>query len=233
MRRLLATALMLLGTPFAAANAADMQGSASYDWSGIYGGVLLGYATGRTTADGNPGFDGSAPDDRARISPDGFGGGGIAGINWQRGPFVYGLEGELGYLGARDSLWFPDGDDYFANTEYGFYGALAARLGYAMDRTLLSARGGLIIADIDYGFGDIDGGIAGAPDPTASVIDSKVRAGLLMGAAVEHAFDERWIGRLDYAFAYFAGHTETDLDGEDYRIRNNLHMIRIGVVRRF
>lgn len=205
----------------------------AYDWSGVYGGVLLGYGAGNTKAVGNPGFDGSAPDDTANIDPSGFVGGLVAGYNWQNGQWVFGAEGEVGYLGAKDSIWYPNGDDYFANTKYGLYGSLTGRIGVAIDRTLFTVRGGAIAGHIKYGFGDIDGGINGSPDDDASVFGSDTKIGYTIGASIEHAFSNDWIGRLDYSFSDFGSHTKTDLDGEDYRISNDLHMIRVGLVKKF
>jgi outer membrane immunogenic protein len=202
----------------------------AYDWSGIYAGALLGYGFGDTKARGNPGFDGSAPNDTANLDPDGLVGGAVAGYNWQRNQWVFGIEGEIGYLGAEDDVFEPNGDDFFANTEYGLYGSLTGRVGVAFDRTLFSLRGGVIISEIDYGYGDTD---ADEPDPNASIFGSDTRAGYTIGASIEHAFSGDWIGRLDYSFSDFGSHTDTDLDGDDYDISDDLHMIRIGIIRKF
>ncbi|MEW9836062.1 outer membrane protein [Mesorhizobium marinum] len=202
----------------------------AHDWSGLYAGVLLGYGAGDTTARGNPGFDGSAPNDTANLDPDGFVGGAVAGYNWQRNQWVFGIEGEIGYLGAEDDVFEPDGDDFFANTDYGLYGSLTGRVGVAFDRTLFALRGGVIVSEIDYGYGDTDGDL---PDPSASIFGSDTRAGYTLGASIEHAFTGDWIGRLDYSYSDFGSHTETDLDGDDYDISDNLHMIRIGISRKF
>lgn len=227
---LFAASTLLLSV--SAATAADTVVAApdGFVWAGGYAGVVVGYGTGTTKATGNPGFDGSAPEDQARLSPNGVVGGAIAGVNWQTGSFVYGLEGEAGYLGAKDDFWEPDGEDYFATTKYGFYGALAGRLGYAVDRTLLTARAGLIVAQIDYGYGDVDGDHA---DEYSSVYGNKARAGLLVGAALEHAFTGDWVGRLDYSYANFGKHSQDDLSGDTYRISDDLHMIRVGLTKKF
>lgn len=238
MRTFLAAAVIFMGsagTAFTAdlADSSSVPNQTYYDWSGAYGGVLLGYGTGKTKAIGNPGFDGSAPDDRADLSPDGFVGGIVTGYNWQHGQWVFGAEGELGYLGAKDSLWYPDGDDYFANTKYGMYGSLTGRVGIAFDQNLFSVRGGVIASRIKYGFGDIDGGVNGNIDDDANVSGSDAAVGYTIGTSIEHAFANGWIGRIDYSFSDFGSHTETDLDGDDYDISNNMHMIRIGIIKKF
>lgn len=230
---LVAVSALLLSSGVTLAADSVATEPSGFVWTGAYAGVVLGYGTGASKATADGGFDGSAPDDEARLSPNGVVGAAIAGMNWQSGALVYGLEGEVGYLGAKDDFWFPNGDDYFATTEYGLYGALAGRLGYAIDRTLITARAGLIVAKIDYGYGDIDGGVGGSADPDASVFGDKARAGLLVGAALEHAFAGDWVGRLDYSYANFGKHSQDDSFGGAYRISDDLHMIRVGLIKKF
>ncbi|MDR7220765.1 outer membrane beta-barrel protein [Aminobacter aminovorans] len=230
-RRGSATAVLLIASLLAQPYAASAGDQApSYDWSGVYAGVLLGYGTGDSAAVSEDGFDGSAPEGRADLSPDGFTGAAVAGYNWQRGQLVYGLEGELGYLGAKDSFWEPDGDDYFGQTEYGLYGSLVGRVGFAVDRTLISAKAGLIVADIDYGYGDTD---SDEPDPDGSIFDSGARAGFTVGTSLEHAFTNDWIGRLDYSYSDFGSHDRTDGYDASYEVSDSIHMIRVGIAKKF
>lgn len=227
---LLAASSLLLTLGAAVAADAVVVAPAGFVRTGGYAGLVVGYGTGASKATGNPGFDGSAPDDQARLSPNGLVGGAIAGMNWQSDSVVYGLEGEVGYLGAKDDFWYPDGEDYFATTKFGFYGALAGRLGYAIDHTLITAKAGVIVAKIDYGYGDVDGDLV---DPDGSVYGNKARAGAFLGAALEHAFAADWVGRLDYSYANFGKHSRNDIYGDAYRIRDDLHMVRIGLTRKF
>jgi outer membrane immunogenic protein len=229
-------ALVMSSAP---ALAGDGMSGGSYDWSGFYAGGLLGYGTGDDVANApyngfSSGFDGSAPNDRSDLTPDGVVGGLVAGRNWQRGRIVFGGEAELGYLGAKDSVWFPNGQDYFAKADYGLYGSLSARFGFAMDRTLFSARAGAIVARINSGYGDIDGGIGGSFDPNGSVFSDFSQVGLLVGASVEHAFmGTNWIGRADYSYMDFGAQTLTDGYGATYHITHDLHQFRLGVIRKF
>lgn len=222
-----------------------MDGDAGgFSWSGGYAGVLLGYGSGRSTAI-TDGFVFNRPArDRVKLEPSGFVGGVVAGYNFERGRFVYGAEAEAGYLGAQDGIFnpgyfptpgnFPD-TDYHARTDYGFYGSLAGRIGFAFDRTLLSLRGGAILARIDYGYGDLDFGPGSSIviDPNNSVIKSETRLGFVIGASLEHAFTDKWVGRVDYSYADFGSHRETDSTGENYDISDHLHMIRAGISYKF
>lgn len=76
------------------------------DWSGFYAGVHAGGAWGRsTTADNNPVAGNLYPGagDRFTARTSGALGGVQAGYNWQRDAFIFGVEGDLGYLGLKGS----------------------------------------------------------------------------------------------------------------------------------
>src|SRR5882762_962180 len=62
----------------------------AYSWAGPYLGGNLGYAWG--SVDNNP------------TKPSGFLGGVQAGYNWQNGPWVFGLEGDIQASGANDTF---------------------------------------------------------------------------------------------------------------------------------
>lgn len=88
-------------------------------WSGLYGGIVLGYSHGRYTAP----LPGEA---------NGLAAGGFAGGQLQSGSIIYGLESEVGY-----------------NTTQGMEGSLRARLGYALnDDWMIYGTGGLAISRI-------------------------------------------------------------------------------------
>src|SRR5947199_1275666 len=69
--------------------------SAGYDWSGFYAGAHAGYEWGRAHV-----IDNGVLTENA-VPMDGAIGGLLAGINWQTGIFVYGLEGDLGVSRLR------------------------------------------------------------------------------------------------------------------------------------
>jgi outer membrane immunogenic protein len=140
-------------------------------WPGFYFGGHAGGAWGDTgthdtfTYVGDPEFNGS-------LSSTGFIGGAQAGYNFQRGHFVFGLEGDLGYLGLKASkeasfhedtctAHYSDGSTRSYSGQYcdvnakyssssNLYGDLTGRLGYAMDRTLFYAKGGFAFLNADF-----------------------------------------------------------------------------------
>ncbi len=61
-----------------------------YSWAGPYLGANLGYAWG--SVDHNP------------TKPSGFAGGAQAGYNWQTGPWVFGVEGDIQATAAEDTF---------------------------------------------------------------------------------------------------------------------------------
>src|SRR6185369_2699614 len=132
-----AVALIAASLPLAA-QAADMNYGArapytvnqplnAFSWAGPYLGGNLGYAWG--SVDNNP------------TKPSGFAGGIQAGYNWQTGPWLFGVEGDIQASGAEDTFapW------KFSNP---WFGTLRGRVGYAMNNILLYGTGGLAYGGI-------------------------------------------------------------------------------------
>src|SRR4051812_37601469 len=123
--------------------------SQGYDWSGFYAGAHAGYDWGRAhVIDNGVLTENSVPMNGAI-------GGLLAGINWQAGTFVYGLEGDFGVSDLHGRGAFPPGapgptplpNKYDVNLS----GNLRARIGVAvMPTTLIYAAGGLALADFKF-----------------------------------------------------------------------------------
>src|SRR4051794_24556506 len=79
------------------AKAPPMVASPVYDWSGFYAGLHVGHDWGRAHVIDN----GVLTEDAVPMN--GVIGGALAGINWQAGAFVYGLEGDFGITALRGS----------------------------------------------------------------------------------------------------------------------------------
>src|SRR5882724_164852 len=69
--------------------------SYAYDWSGFYLGGHVGYLWGKTRVE----EDGVITEPGAKTN--GVVGGVLAGVNWQTGPAVFGLEGDFGWTNAH------------------------------------------------------------------------------------------------------------------------------------
>ena len=75
--------------------------------------------------------------------------GATLGYNWQAGPVLFGLEGDLGNLGLAGSggYYVPGGYDASTTTDADFYMTLRGRLGVVMNGWLLYFTGGYLGAD--------------------------------------------------------------------------------------
>lgn len=208
----------------------ESAGLTAHDWSGWHIGLStgVGYGVSSAVSDDSGSFDGSAPDDRADINPSGMPVAALAGYDWQRGNFVFGLEGELGYLNTSDSFWYPEGDDYFGQASYGLYGAASARLGYTFGNTLVFARAGYLTTAFSDGYGDVDDD---GEDPNSSIYSTEPLSAYVFGAGVSHAFSDRWVGRIEYDVMDFGSRSQDDPDGDTYLVSNTLQSVKISLIR--
>jgi outer membrane immunogenic protein len=124
-----------------------------YNWSGFYVGGQAGVAFNRDSgafSSDNTSFNGNNDD-----SETGFIGGGHVGYDYQfSNNFVLGAVADLNYIDAEARSGFdvdgPNGGGSFsADQDINFVGTVRAKAGYAMDRFMVYATGGLAYADID------------------------------------------------------------------------------------
>ncbi|AYD00194.1 outer membrane protein [Neorhizobium sp. NCHU2750] len=167
-----------------------------FTWSGPYLGAHTGYGWG----DGH--LEGAGSDDF-----DGWRLGGFAGYNWQfSNGFVTGVEGDINYD------WNDNNYGGGVKLEGGVNGSVRARLGYAIDRTLIYAAGGWTATDVRL------------KAPTGN--DSDTLNGWTIGAGVDHAFTDNVFGRLEYRYNDY-GHGR--LDGANVDFNQNIIQVGIGV----
>jgi outer membrane immunogenic protein len=214
---LLASSCMLL-----IAGAAEAADTIQYEalppagllWSGGYVGLQAGHAwsDGRVEVIGAGNY--------AEPDPDGFLGGVYAGYNHQfANNMVLGIEADLARadIDGSDAGRFPDGTvfpgvDISSRVEW--TGALRARAGYAVDRFLPYAAGGVAFAK--YKVSVDDNGLIGA--------DKQTLTGWTIGAGVEYAISDNVIGRFEYRYTDFGndkgffGDADIDLSSHDLRV---------------
>ncbi len=110
--------------------------------------------------------------------------GAFAGKNWQKGKYVYGIEGEVSLLNGEKTN--SDGLHFDANWMLSAKG----RAGYLVrPDTLLYATGGVAFANFDISLDSKD--------------YSDTLVGFIIGAGVEHQLDEDWSVRAEYAYTNF------------------------------
>ncbi len=203
MTALFATALCV------SANAADLRPAYKapppapapvvYNWSGFY---IGGFAGGAWGADGSHhdlnGWAGGAH--WSHDSDTSFIGGATVGWNWQAygSPWVWGLEGEFGYIKldgvARNP--FNPGFDVAAHSRVGeWYGFAGGRLGYAWDRTLLYAKGGAAFVNLERGvhcWAGCGGFVDARSDETLTT--------WAVGGGLEWAWINNWSFKIEYLY---------------------------------
>jgi outer membrane immunogenic protein len=173
--------LALLGA--APAGAADLSVAPLYkappavaapanNWSGFYLGINGGGGWGRSTWDSADSFNLSG----AMI-------GGTAGMNWQAGQAVFGVEGDVDWtnLSGSTTTACPLG----CTTSNGWLSTVRGRLGYSVDRLLPFVTGGLAV-------GDIRASTPGLPGA------SQTNAGWTAGGGLEYALTEKWSVKAEY-----------------------------------
>jgi outer membrane immunogenic protein len=163
----------------------------AFSWSGLYIGLQAGYAWATD-------YDNQVGVGKTKGAEHAFVGGGHAGYNLQVNSLVFGLEGDFegtglskAYDPSVQNVFYPTGAQF--NAHLFTQGSVRARAGFAFDRALVYATGGLALAEIttSYSFG-------GVTDTT-----SAVRTGWTVGGGVEYAFTNTISGRVEYRYTNF------------------------------
>ena len=194
-------------------------------WTGLYVGGQLGYGWAEDETKNYSVNDPSYSDWIGEHDMDGATGGIFAGYNFQNGNWVYGVEfdAERSNIEGGDTSW-SYGDEI--NAEITSQVSARARLGYAYNRALIYATGGLAIANIDTRYTN-DGNVD-RYDHT--------RSGWTLGAGVDYAFGPNWMGRIEYRYADF-GRVKDDTTTADpgYAMKNDIteQVVRIGIGYKF
>jgi len=133
--------------------------------------------------------------------------GGTLGCNWQApgSAFVWGIEGEGGYLRLRSKNVIDpfsvnaNNDTHFDVRVGDWYAVAAGRLGFAVDRTLFYAKGGVGFTEVKASFLD-NCTTGGCGLGTLRTDGSKDRAFWVAGGGIEYAFDYNWSVKAEYLF---------------------------------
>jgi outer membrane immunogenic protein len=191
---------------------------AAFNWTGCYIGVYGGGAWGGNVDTADPQSTGGAfaagtfyNTPRANAGNGGGYsydtgssaiGGGTLGCNWQTSNWVFGIEGEGGYLRLDENVAdpFSAGLDTRSSTRIGdWYGVIAGRLGIAFDRTLIYAKGGVGFTEIKGSI--IDTCVVGACGPgTLNASGKETKAFWVAGGGIEWAWSGNWSVKAEYLF---------------------------------
>lgn len=214
-----------------AALGADVMTSTSngFGWAGGYVGVHAGYGSGNANAiDLDEFFFDEGIGQTHDVDTNGFAGGIQAGYNWQKNALVYGLEASFGYLDIDGVNEILDDPDNYGSAKLGLYGDLTARLGFASDRVLIYAKGGVAATRYDVTFGDINDN-DGTLDTGSSASLSGSRVGYTLGGGVELALSEKWTTKLEYQYFDFGTVGLTDIQGDMANVDIDAQTIKVGL----
>ena len=210
MNKILVTAIATLAIS-TAANAADTvvvePDAAAYNWSGVYVGGAIGWASINYDELENGYFD---------RRDGGFAGALYAGYNFQFSNVVLGVEGDLNFRTAE-----PE-DDFTLPLSQELGGSIRGRVGYAIDRFMPYQTAGGAIASFEA---DHDG--------DGDNIAKKTMTGYSVGAGVEWAVTDNLIVRGQYLYSDF-GKDEFEFAGthtHEYDVKT--HDVLLGVAYKF
>src|SRR5690606_19045367 len=123
--------------------------------------------------------------------------------------------------------------DTFASLDNGVYAGLSARLGFAMDRTLIYAKAGGV-----YSWGDfsvVDACSTGFCGPGLMSGSETVGFGYQVGGGIEHAFTDNWTGKIEYSYFDFGSRNVayTGTGSGNYSADLSAHTVKIGLNYKF
>jgi outer membrane immunogenic protein len=202
----------------------------AFTWTGFYVGLNAGYSWnnndltyGYQTFDwwsGNDIWTGNPQS--ADVSNNGFTGGAQAGYNYQFGAFVVGVEADIQYVdGQKDWNYARSGSATFdgsgpydynlgltASAGIDWLGTLRARVGYAADRFLVYATGGLAFGNADSSATIIGTTSFNTGRPVGNSFyyanwsgdNSNTEVGYAIGGGVEYAFTDNWTVKAEYLY---------------------------------
>ena len=188
----------------------------AYNWTGCYIGGNIGGKWANTSgsvdvpaATGPGGAFGAFSTPLVDNTATTFIGGGQVGCNWQAGNWVFGVEGDVDGQRWRNSRTlgpgvppqFVPGDIFDVRSDW--QASLRGRIGYAFDRTLLYATGGVAFTNVKVG----SNFIAFGGFPATIAFDSKDLVGGTVGAGVEYAVTNNWTVGVEGRYTWYGRQT--------------------------
>lgn len=232
MKRLMAASFGSFLT-LSAANAADPIEPTGYDWTGAYVGLQGGYAWGGsdvTASEGPPPISESFSSNpvtinrgKGAIGLDGFAGGVHAGYNWQVESLVLGFEGdiELADMNGTTGILRDGARTGKVKQEIDWLGSLRLRAGFAVDRALIYATGGVAAGGVEFSLYSLDGKFAS---------NDETNWGWTAGGGVEYALTDEMSARVEYRYTDLGDIDADDADaGVEAEADAAFHAIRAGL----
>ena len=177
--------------------------------------------------------------DWGRTSDGRFIGGGQVGFNYQfAGGFVLGAEAQFDWTGNNDggiNHTGPLGHNFNIVSNDTWISTLAARFGFAIDRTLIYGKaGGGWVGNNGFTVTDVNTGQMFIGDT------SRTLSGFMVGVGVEYAFSDAWSGKIEYDHIGLGGRTYVlpgvvvpALAGDTITSDHNVDLVKFGLNFRF
>lgn len=194
----------------------------AFSWTGFYGGIEGGGDFADTRGALKVNAAGATPY-MARSNSGLLGG--VVGYNQQFGALVLGVEANGdGILGGRRTTLVNNADKVTSSSTYD--ADVRGRVGYAIDRALLFAAGGVA-------FGNMNTSISGANLPAMATFNSG-RVGWTAGGGVDYAFTDHIVGRAEYRFTDFGPRSFTNAaTGVSDKTRGQSNAALLGIMYKF
>jgi outer membrane immunogenic protein len=194
--------LVGLNYKFGASRSADWSQARAYappslaPWTGGYLGIQGGVAHQDALFNNSDGFFiGASLIDRKKT---GGTAGGLLGYNWQQGSFVYGVEGDWSWIGAKTSqLGAIDlNDTRSISFDVNWLATLRGRAGLAFDATLFYVTGGVALGHIKNSVELI----FTPSERTASFSQNQTKVGWTAGVGAEYMLSQHWTARAEFRY---------------------------------
>jgi len=221
-KQALLTSAAIAALPLGTADAAD-------HWAGFYVGANVGGIWGQSVQTVDRDTDPSLLRIPANTSgPSGVIGGLQAGYNWQLSNIVLGIEGDYDLASAQKTGVTAPFDTH--NTGLSDLATLRGRIGWAFDRLLPYATGGVAVARLTDELVDTS-------VPLGSVSRGNSATGWTAGGGLEYAFDRHWSAKAEYLYDKFPDKTVALVGGAGYlfqfTFKDSEQLARVGINYKF
>jgi len=203
-----------------------------FTWTGCYGGLHAGGGWGQKDLTDTAGILGfSSPGSSVNLGIDGYMLGGQFGCDYQfASNLLVGIEATAsgGNIGGSTAFALPAGDSGTFHETTDFMASVTGRVGYAWDRWLAYAKGGVAWVADRYSTFDALG--------TYDFDGVETRTGWTAGVGVEWAFSQNWSVRLEYDY-YGLGQGNVNFIDSTVNvgasgvesIKQNIQIVKLGV----
>lgn len=161
-------------------------------WDGAYFGVQGGAARRDTLVKFDPTLNIFVAQDSRDLGKSGGTAGALLGYNLQQGNFVYGLEGDWNWVGAKRNRVGPNVSD---SSDVAWLATIRGRAGLAFESTLFYLTGGAAFGHLNNSVAPLSDGIS-----RVSFTQDQTKTGWTLGVGAEHMFAPNWIGRAELRY---------------------------------